>query len=271
MSQDRREEPARRHAARGRPGPRAVRTLPLGIRLVHEDDDLIVVDKPAGLLTIATDKEKHRTLYALLYDHVKAQRPPGRIFIVHRLDREASGLVVFARTPQAKRRLQDQFADHSASRVYLAFVEGRLRPDQQTVRSYLVETAARHSYATPDAHRGKLAITHVRVVRRLAEATLVELRLETGRKHQIRVQLADLGHPIVGDRRYGARPGRSPRLALHATCLSFTHPTSGARLEFRADVPVAVRRLGRLAGAPDGPPRQTTEPATRRPAGRPRR
>jgi RluA family pseudouridine synthase len=205
------------------------------VRVVFEDHDLIVTDKPAGLLTIATYTEKRRTLYALLRQHVRLRSTRARVFIVHRLDREASGLLVFAKTTAAQHHLQQQFRRREAGRVYLALVEGHVRPDVLTLRSRLAENAAHRVYATRSATAGRPAVTHARVLRRLPGRTLLEVTLETGRKHQIRVQLADAGHPVLGDGRYGSAARSSRRLALHATSLSFHHPGTGKRVSFRSD------------------------------------
>jgi 23S rRNA pseudouridine1911/1915/1917 synthase len=205
--------------------------------IIFEDPDIIVAAKPAGLLTMATEKERSRTLYALLRAYVNGKRPPEKIFIVHRLDREASGLVVFAKTPEAKERLQDQFKDHSAGRRYVAVVEGRVTPDEFTIRSWLAENAAHRVYSTPRTGRGKLAITHVRVVGRSRTSSRLEIRLETGRKHQIRVQLAGRGHPIAGDTVYGSRSKAMGRLALHGAVLEFQHPRTGKPMRFESPAP----------------------------------
>jgi 23S rRNA pseudouridine1911/1915/1917 synthase len=205
--------------------------------LVFEDQDIVVVDKPAGLLTMATETERSRTLYARLRAYANGKKPPEKIFIVHRLDREASGLVVFAKTPEAKERLQDQFKDHSARRTYVALVEGHVSPEEFTIRSYLAENTARRVYSTPQASRGKLAITHVRVTGRSRSATRLEIRLETGRKHQIRVHLADRGHSIVGDKVYGSRSKSLGRLALHGARLEFKHPRTGKPMRFESPAP----------------------------------
>jgi 23S rRNA pseudouridine1911/1915/1917 synthase len=214
-----------------------------GLVIVHEDEHVVVVDKPAGLLTIATERERERTAYALLYEHVKRARPPGKIFIVHRLDRDASGLVVFAKSVAAKRALQQQFHDHAAGRRYLALVEGRVSATLRTIRSHLGESIARKSHSVRDPARGRLAVTHLRIARRFARTTLLEVQLETGRKHQIRAHLAERGHPIVGDRRYGARATKTHRLALHATRLAFVHPATGAALAFDSPPPAAFANL----------------------------
>ncbi len=202
----------------------------------------MVIVKPAGLLTIATEKERHRTAYALLVEHVRRQRA-GRLFIVHRLDREASGLLVFAKSPEAKVGLQEQFRDHSAGRTYIAVTEGRLPRDTFTIKSYIAENAALRCYSTRDPAKGKLAVTHVTVLRRSVHRTLVEVRLETGRKHQIRVHLAEEGHPIVGDPAYGT--GRSPirRMALHGAGLVFRHPRTGKPMSFSAPLPEEIESL----------------------------
>src|SRR6266536_2955518 len=156
------------------------------IRIVFEDPSVIVVEKPAGLLTMATDTERSKTVYAALRAYANGKKPSERLFIVHRLDREASGLLVFAKTIEAKEKLQDQFKDHSAGRRYVAVVEGQIRSDDFTIRSYLAENKAYRVYSTPNQKIGKLAVTHVHVIRRNPKSTVVEVRLETGRKHQIR-------------------------------------------------------------------------------------
>src|SRR5262245_46180175 len=152
------------------------------IRVVFEDDAVIVVVKPAGLLTIATETERTRTLYALLREAANRKRPSEKIFIVHRLDREASGLLVFAKTIDAKERLQEQFKNHSAGRRYVAVVEGRVTPENFTIRSYLAENSAFRVYSTKKSGAGKAAVTHVRVLKANPKASLIEVRLETGRK-----------------------------------------------------------------------------------------
>jgi 23S rRNA pseudouridine1911/1915/1917 synthase len=213
------------------------KALPNGIRVVFEDDCVIVVDKPAGLLTMGTDSERKKTLYAALRAYLNSKRPSEKIFIVHRLDREASGLLVFAKTDQAKEHLQNQFKDHSAGRIYAAIAEGRVLPEQFTIRSILAENSAFRVYSTKNAGAGKPAVTHVRVVKRNARTSMLEVRLETGRKHQIRVHLAERGHPIAGDKVYGSRSNSLGRLALHGTQLEFEHPRTKQRMRFDSPCP----------------------------------
>jgi 23S rRNA pseudouridine1911/1915/1917 synthase len=205
--------------------------FPALLRRVHEDDDILVIDKPAGLLTIASEDERERTAYRLLTTWLRSQ-PAARehrqpLFIVHRLDRETSGLIVFAKNPPAKLRLQDQFEARRVTRVYVAVVEGQVERERGELRDRLEEGPSLKVRRSRDDD-GREAITHYRVIERRHDSTVLELSLETGRRGQIRAQLAAIGHPIVGDRRYGATRDPIRRLALHATRLGFTHPRGGA-------------------------------------------
>jgi 23S rRNA pseudouridine1911/1915/1917 synthase len=213
------------------------------IRVVFEDDSLIVVDKPAGLLTMATETERSKTLYRVLRAHANSKEPAQRIFIVHRLDREASGLLVFAKTPEAKEQLQNQFKDHSAGRVYVATVEGQVEGEKFTIRSYLAENKVYRVYSTRKRGVGRLAVTHVEVLKRNPKTTLIRVRLETGRKHQIRVHLAERGHPVVGDKAYGSEINPIRRLALHAVQLEFRHPSTGKTMRFNSVYPKSFERI----------------------------
>jgi 23S rRNA pseudouridine1911/1915/1917 synthase len=216
-------------------------TFPAALRLVHEDDDLIVVDKPPGLLTIATAQERQRTAYRMLADYVGAPGRGGtRLFIVHRLDRETSGLICFAKSAAVKRALQEQFAARSVERVYVAVVEGRVSLEEGVLEDRLAEDRSLRVRPTTDRRRGREAITRYRVLERWRSSTCLELSLVTGRRGQIRAQLAGAGHPVVGDRDYGSRRDPLRRLCLHATRLGFRHPR-GPAVEFSSPAPPTFR------------------------------
>jgi 23S rRNA pseudouridine1911/1915/1917 synthase len=229
--------------------PRPSPPFPPPLRLVHEDEAVLVLDKPPGLRTIADSRERRRTVYRLVWDYLAARRE-GRPFVVHRLDRETSGLLVLAKSRRVQAHLQAQFAARAVERVYLALVAGRVEADAGTLRSRLVEDAGLRVRAVrgrrrePD--RGREAITHYRVLARRRDTTVLELSLGTGRRHQIRVQLADLGHPIVGDATHGSRHDPLGRLALHATRLGFVHPLTGRSVRFHAPPPPEL--AGHLGG-----------------------
>mgnify|MGYP001592971073 FL=1 len=213
------------------------RVFPAPLRLVHEDDDILVVDKPAGLLTIATERERERTAYKMLMDYVAG----ARIFVVHRLDRETSGLVVFAKSWDAKRKLQAQFEARTVERIYRALVEGTVGAAEGTLSGRLAEDRALRVGPARRGREGRKAVTRYRVLERQRATTLLELSLVTGRRGQIRAQLAAAGHPIVGDRVYGSRLDPLRRVCLHATRLAFVHPRGG-RVAFESPMPRAFRR-----------------------------
>lgn len=223
---------------------------PLGLEILHEDRDIIVVNKAAGLLTIGTGRDGGRTAHAALDDYVRKGNPKSRerIFVVHRLDRDTSGALVFARSEEAKRALQDNWKE--AEKTYLAFVEGHPDPVEDTISSHLVESKSRRVYATRNAGEGKLSHTKYKVLKIVGQRALLEVGLLTGRKNQIRVHLADKGWPIVGDSKYGRKIAGNKRLALHSYRLSFDHPYSGVRQCYEAPVPETFHQM---AAAP--PPR----------------
>jgi RluA family pseudouridine synthase len=211
--------------------------------ILYEDRDILVVDKPAGLLTMGTDSDKTRTAYFFLTDYVRKgySKSRNRIFIVHRLDRETSGVVIFAKNIEAKVRLQDQWKD--TEKKYLAVVHGQCARMSGTITTYLAENKAHIVYSTSDRTRGKLSTTGYKVLKQTKDSALLELDLWTGRKHQIRVHLAGIGHAVIGDRKYGKEDRDHTRLALHARSISFKHPFSRQQLTFEAQVPVYFNRL----------------------------
>jgi len=214
-----------------------------GFAILHEDRDLLVVDKAPGILTMGTDREKTRTVYYGLTEYVRKGQPKSRnrVFIVHRLDREASGILVFAKTAEAKVRLQEQW--EKAEKKYIAVVHGRMAEKSGTISSYLAENKALVVYSTPDRRKGRLSHTAYRVLRETRDFSLLEVTLITGRKHQIRVHLAEQGHPIVGDKKYGKGDREHKRLALHAQSLSFRHPFSREFVTFETRIPDYFERL----------------------------
>lgn len=218
-------------------------SLEHGVRIVHEDQDLIVIDKPAGLLTIATEKEKRKTAYAVLSGYIKQQDPKAKIFIVHRIDRETSGLLLFARSEKVKDAIQETWMSTITERVYAAVVEGQVEKEKGEVVSWLTESSAFTVYSSQKPGQGKKAITHYQTIKSNSHYSLLKLSLETGRKHQIRVHMQDIGHPIVGDKKYGSGNTSLKRLALHAQVLAFVHPVTKLPCYFETPLPGKFYRL----------------------------
>lgn len=215
------------------------------LQIVYEDDDIIVVNKGYGLLSMGNDKEKDSTAYAILRDYVKWSNPMNKIFIVHRLDRDTSGLMMFAKNEQAKRTLQHNWNNMVLNRKYLAVVEGVPEQPIGVVRSYLVENSKYEVYSTDNPEEGQLAVTRYFTLSAGKRFALLEVELDTGRKNQIRVHMKDIGHPISGDRKYGALPSPARRLCLHAQTLRFIHPTTGKEMNFTTPVPASFASLAR--------------------------
>lgn len=214
-----------------------------GLKIIYEDPDIIVIDKPAGLLSMASDKEKVLTAYHQLTDHVRLSNPDNRIFIVHRLDRDTSGIMMFAKNEEVKHLLQDDWKEVMADRAYVAVVEGKVEEKEGTIRSWLKESKTRLMYSSFKPGDGLEAVTHYRVLQASAAYSLLEIRLETGRKNQIRVHMKEFGHSIIGDKRYGASSNPIGRLGLHAHILAFHHPISGELMRFETEVPKKFSRL----------------------------
>jgi len=213
------------------------------ITIVHEDDDIIVIDKHAGILSVATDKEKRETAYSILSTHVKQAHFENKIFIVHRLDRDTSGLMVYAKTAKAKEWLQKNWNTCVQERSYLAIVEGKVAKEEGTIKSYLKETSALMVYSSQNPAHGVLSITHFKVLQRSSRYTMLKVDLETGRKNQVRVHMQDIKHPIIGDKKYGAKTDPVARLGLHAYILAFTHPITGKPMRFQTPLPRKFTRL----------------------------
>jgi 23S rRNA pseudouridine1911/1915/1917 synthase len=214
------------------------------LRIIFEDADLIVVEKAESLLTVAGREAAENDAESLLNSYLGAGPGAGRIHTVHRLDRDASGVLVFAKNAHMRDRLKDLFALHAIERVYVAIARGSLPQPAGTLRSFLAEDRDLRVRSVKDASAGKEAITHYRTTASGPRYSMLELTLETGRRNQIRVHLAEAGHPILGDRMYD-RGGEDPlgRLALHARYLGFVHPASGKRVGFTAEEPRAFHAL----------------------------
>jgi len=212
--------------------------------IVFEDHSILVVEKPAGLLTMGTEHEKKKTLYYMLTEYQKAKSLDGRgrLFIVHRLDRDASGLLIFAKGETAKRILQRDWS--AAVKKYYAITEGTPRSSSGVIESHLEEDSFKRVFSTTSASpEAKRAVTHYRVLQEAERYALLEVELETGRKNQIRVHLSEMGNPIIGDEKYGAKTDPLNRLALHAHELAIEHPVTGEHLIFRSPYPDSFKRL----------------------------
>lgn len=223
----------------------APRADALPFPLLYEDEHLIVVNKPAKLLSVANDKEKTRTAYHIVTDYVKARRVEDRIFVIHRLDRDTSGVLMFARDAETKELFQSRWNEMVTRRGYLAVVEGVPRPAQDTIRSYLVETDTHLSFSGAPGKGAKEAVTSYQIVKAGNGYALLDVSIETGRKNQIRVHMKEKGCPVAGDKQYGARTNPIGRLCLHASELSFTHPVTGEAVTFKAKMPRDFNRVFR--------------------------
>ena len=214
------------------------------LKIVYEDPYLIVVEKKEGLLSVNTERQKERTAYKILCDYVSSIHRGNKVYIVHRLDRDTSGLMMFAKDEQTQHNLREFWHQIVTDRRYVAVVEGDMEQDRGVVSSYLTDHTFYVSSSLTD-NGGMFSVTHYTTIKRANGFSLVELKLETGRKNQIRVHMSDLGHPVVGDGRYGCEDSPNPihRLALHAFRLCFRHPVTGEYLNFETPFPMDFKRL----------------------------
>lgn len=208
-----------------------------GLTILYEDPSLIVINKQAGLLSMGTTKERNRTAYGILSSYLKGKDPQHKIFIIHRLDRETSGVMMFAKSEKVQQLVQQSWDATIKERTYVALVEGVPEPPKGTISSYLRESKALIVYSSQNPENGQLAITNYNVLKSSNGYALLELELETGRKNQIRVHMQDIGHPIAGDTKYGATTDPIDRLGLHAEVLAFEHPITGEAMRFEAPIP----------------------------------
>ena len=220
------------------------------VKLVYEDDDVIVINKGYGLLSVRINPNKREECaYDVVRDYLKEVDPRNRLFVVHRLDRDTSGLMMFAKTEEAQQTLRHNWNNMILERLYVAVLEGYLEEDKGYVKSRLAENSQFVVYSTDVPGEGKLAVTHYEVLERGHGYTLAQFSLDTGRKNQIRVHASELGHPIAGDRKYGAESSPIHRLALHAQTLRFAHPITRKDMHFQTPIPAtfvgAVRKGSR--------------------------
>lgn len=213
------------------------------LSILYEDNYLIVINKRQGLLSIATDKQKERTAYSILTEYVKRTHRSHRVFIVHRLDKDTSGLMVFAKDEKTKFTLQDNWQRIVTDRRYVAVVCGVPERAQGNITSWLKENKVFVTYSNPTDNGGDLAVTHYRTLKKGTEYSLLELALETGRKNQIRVHMQETGTPVAGDQKYGNGDDPIGRLALHAFRLNFYHPVTGELMKFETPVPQAFKQV----------------------------
>ena len=223
---------------KGSPGKEIERKL----HIVFEDDHIIVIDKSAGLLSVSTGVEGE-TAISILSEYVKKENPGNKIFVVHRLDRDTSGLLLFSKSERIQSLLQNSWQSSVTERTYYAVVEGVVKKPADTIKTYLYESTAYFMHVTDDPEKGELAITHYKVLKAGRDYSLIEVDLETGKKNQIRVHMQSIGHPVVGDKKYGTGTNPIGRLGLHAGVLAFIHPETRVPMRFVSKMPASFLRL----------------------------
>lgn len=211
------------------------------LKLIYEDDDVIVVDKGYGLLSVGIpnpSKKRIESAYDILRDYIKKKDPRNKLFVVHRLDRDTTGIMMFAKNEEAMETLRHNWNNFVLERVYVALLEGFVKQDEGIIKSRLTENSQYKVFSTENENEGKLAVTRYKVIGRGHGLSLAEFTLDTGRKNQIRVHASEMGHPICGDRKYGASQNRLGRLCLHARTLRFAHPVTRKDMYFESPVPI---------------------------------
>lgn len=215
------------------------------LRILYEDDYLLVVEKREGLLTMATHRESQETTaYSILKSHLKKANPRAELYTVHRLDRETSGVLLFAKVKGAQQALQENWHQVVTQRLYCALVEGCPEPSENTITSWLIENEKSFRvHSSPTDNGGQKAVTHYKVTRSNGAYSLLDVELETGRKNQIRVHMAEIGHPVVGDKKYGKGLSSIKRIGLHARLIEFIHPVTHRKVRFESPIPKAFLSL----------------------------
>lgn len=212
------------------------------LEIIYEDNEFVVINKPAGLLSMSDGKEKEKTAYHYISQYLKKQNKRNKIFIVHRLDRETSGVLMFCKNEKTRNLLQEHWNEIVIKRGYVAVVEGYMKKQQDVLINYLAESKSQLVYVTAK-EKGKKAITNYRVIKQTKYFSLLHINLDTGRKNQIRVQLSNIKHPITGDKKYGAKTNAIGRLALHAHEFGFIHPRTKKKYNFKIEIPEAFYRI----------------------------
>ena len=205
--------------------------------IIYENEEIIVINKPSGLLSIASDKEKGSTAYRMLTDYVQQKDKHNRIFVVHRLDEDTSGVLMVAKNPKIQQQLQDNWNDLVKSRGYFAIVDGIMEQKSGTIKSYLKKNAQNMMYSSKKEGDGQFSVTHYKVIAENGNYSLLDVHIDSGRKNQIRVHLGDIGHNVIGDDKYGNPTNPIKRLGLHAYELELTHPVTGKNMKFTAPMP----------------------------------
>lgn len=211
------------------------------LKVIYEDNHIIVVNKPSGLLTIATEKEKDKTLYHIVREYLVSKNKTARIFVIHRLDKDTSGIVIFAKDEKTKNRLQENWNEFVKLREYVAVVHGKLEKKQDKIVQKLKETKTNLVYVSKEDD-AKEAITNYEVIKENESYSLLKVTIETGRKNQIRVAFSSKKHPIVGDKKYGDKDGES-RLMLHANRLKLYYPEIKKDILFETQTPNEFKKL----------------------------
>lgn len=213
------------------------------LEIIYEDNDIIVINKPSGILSIANNKEKELTIYHLVMNYLKSKNKNNKVFIIHRLDRDTSGVLIFAKSEKIKNLFQKNWNDMVLERKYYAIVEGTLKNKKGIIKSYLKENNNHIVYSSNDNINGKLAITEYEVIKSNEKYSLLDINIKTGRKNQIRVHLSDLGKPIIGDKKYGSKINPINRLALHAYKLKMIDPRNNKIIDFSIKLPKKIEKM----------------------------
>lgn len=211
--------------------------------IIYEDKEILVVNKPSGVLTISTPKEKEKTLFHEVSDYVKKSNPKAKVFIIHRLDKDTSGIVMFAKSQNVKYNYQNAWDNLVLKRGYIAVVDGVLEKKIGTIKTYLKETKTLLVYSSNDKKNGKLAITSYTVIKENKRYSMLDIDIKTGRKNQIRVHMKDINHPILGDKKYGNKKSPSNRLMLHAGKLIVINPKTKKKMTFISEAPKSFNLL----------------------------